>query len=103
MKTIFEDVGSIDIGECFSDHENVIEFEKGSKTATVTFCQGRYISRIKKLKEKFPDDVEIISDEKSLLAHIPSKWIKINPPKRVDFSEEQRIAAAERLRIHRTH
>lgn len=98
MKTIFEDVGNVDIGDCYTDHENVIEFERDSKTATVTFCQGRYISRIKKLAERFPDDVEIISDGKSLVAHIPSRWIKINPPKQLDLSDERREELAERLR-----
>lgn len=98
MKTIFEDVGNVDIGDCCTDHENVIEFERGSKTATVTFCQGRYISRIKKLAERFPDEVEIISDGKSIVAHIPSKWVKVNPPKQVDISDERREELAERCR-----
>lgn len=104
MKTIFEDVGSIDIGECFSDHENVIEFEKGSKTATVTLCQGRYISRIKKLADKHPDDVEIIAvnyrgeNISSIVAHIPSGWVKINPPKQIEISDERREELAERFR-----
>lgn len=77
--------------------ENAIEFYKGDKRATVSFSQGKYISRIKKLKEKYPDDVEIVAEnpDGSLYAHIPTKWIKINPPK--EMSEEQKEAARERL------
>ena len=54
------------------EQENVIEFLKDAKTATVTFSQGRYISKIKKLAEKHPDEVEIIAVNKnSIMAHIP--------------------------------
>ena len=42
--------------------ENVIEFVQNAETATVTFCQGRYISRIKELAEKKPDECKIVSD-----------------------------------------
>ena len=98
MRNIFEDAGNVDIGDCYTDHENVIEFEKGSKTATVTFCQGRYITRIKKLAERFPDEVEIISDGKSIVAHIPSKWVKINPSIQREYTDEEREAIAERFR-----
>ena len=42
-----------------TEKENVIEFMKDAKTATVTFSQGRYITKIKNLAEKYPDKVEI--------------------------------------------
>lgn len=77
--------------------ENAIEFYKGDKRATVSFSQGKYISRIKKLKEKYPDEVEIVAENSdgSLYAHIPTKWIKINPPQQI--SEERKIELAERM------
>lgn len=77
--------------------ENAIEFYKGDKRATVSFSQGKYISRIKKLKEKYPDEVEIVAEnpDGSLYAHIPTKWVKINPPK--EISEEQKQAMIENL------
>ena len=71
--------------------ENVIEFLRGSKTATVTFTQGRFISKIKKLAERFPDKVEIIAENKdgSIVAHIPTKAIHINILEGRELSEEQ--------------
>ena len=35
--------------------ENVVEFYADDKRATGTFTQGRYVSKIKKLAEKYPD------------------------------------------------
>lgn len=68
--------------------ENVIEFVQNSDTATVTFCQGRYITRIKELAEKKPDKCQIttVNKDGSIVAHIPTSWIRINPNR--ELSEE---------------
>ena len=60
--------------------ENAIEFIKNSPTATVTFSQGRYISKIKKLLSQYPEDVKLVRENKdgSIVAHIPVSYIKIN-------------------------
>ena len=68
------------MGEHIGDFkENVIEFYKDSETATVSFSQGRYISRIRQLKEKYPDQIEIVAENKdgSVTAHIPVNAIHI--------------------------
>ena len=73
-----------------TNNENVIEFLRDAKTATVCFTQGRLISRIKKLQEQHPEQVKITAENRdgSIVAHIPVKWVKINPPK--DLTKEQR-------------
>lgn len=82
--------------------ENVIEFVLNGDTATCTFCQGRYISRIKELAKKKPDKCKITAEnaDGSIVAHIPTSWIRINPEK--ELSDEQRQAIAERLNRNRT-
>lgn len=74
--------------------ENVIEFLKDSKMATVTFSQGQYIGRVKRLAEKCPDEVEIMelpeTNNGYLVAHIPTRYIKINPPMRLTEKERER-------------
>lgn len=79
--------------------ENVLEFVGKSKVATVNLqAHSRLANRLRKLKEKH-SEVEIISDtDDVLLAHIPTKWIKINPPKNINITEERRQELAERLR-----
>jgi len=78
--------------------ENAIEFLTGQKVATVTFTQGRYKTKIKRLAETNPDECKIIAinDDGSLCAHIPVDWVKISPKKQI--SEEQRQARSEAAR-----
>ena len=80
-------------------NENVIDWIRDSKYATVTFSQGRYITKIKKLAEKYPEECEIVAEnpDGSIMAHIPVKWILISNRSR-DLSEEERQVIADRLR-----
>lgn len=81
------------------DFENAIEFLDGQKTATVTLHDRRLRNRILKLAEERPDEVAVICRPEEnngfLFAHIPLKWLRIQPPKQM--SEEQREKAKERL------
>jgi len=77
--------------------ENVIEFIENEKRATVTFSQGRFKTRIRKLAAEHPEECQVVKENKdgSLLAHIPVSWIKISPVKEV--SEEQRERARQNM------
>ena len=79
--------------------ENAIEFLRNADRATATFTQGRYITKIKKLAEKYPDECEVVAENKdgSIVAHFPVKWIKINRAQ-VELTDEQREERAERAR-----
>jgi len=86
--------------EFWSDQDNSVEFVKGSKTATCTFSQQRYVGKIKKLAAEHPNEVEIVAENKnSIVAHIPVSYVKISPPRQM--SDEQRQAAGERLKASR--
>lgn len=91
-------VGEILLPEITGNVENVIEFTKDSERASVTFCQGRYKSRIKKLAADRPEECQIVAEntDGSMCAYIPVAWIKINPTKQL--SEEQRKEIAERFK-----
>lgn len=85
------------------EQENVISWLKNGDTATVTFTQGRFISKIYKLAEKFPEDVKIVAENKnkegnvsSIVAHIPTHYLNISNRKR-ELSDEERKAIGERL------
>ena len=79
--------------------ENVIEFLKDQKQATLTLSQGRYITRIEKLAEKHPEEciIEARNKDGSIVAVVPVSWIRIQPPNKM--TDEQKKAAAERLRV----
>ena len=78
--------------------ENVIGWYKDSEIATVTFSQGRYIGKIKKLAEKYPDDVKVLENaDGTILAYIPVKAIHISIT-HIEMSDERKKAASERLK-----
>ena len=82
--------------------ENVIEFIENEKRATVTFSQGRFKTRIRKLAVEHPEECQIVKENKdgSLLAHIPVSWVKISPPKEVSDEHRER-ARQNMLRMRR--
>ena len=64
--------------------------------------EQKWINKILKLRESHPDEVKIIylpeDNNGMLLAHVPKSWFKVSPPRQVNYTEEQRAAAAERMR-----
>ena len=91
------ELGALIVPDITGTSENAIEFEKDCQRATVTFSQGRFKTRIRKLAEKKPEDCQIIAENQdgSLCAHIPVGWIRINPPK--ELSEKQRAAGLRNI------
>lgn len=81
--------------------ENVIEFVRDGKTATLSLSQRRYITRVKQLAERYPDECKILAENEdgSLYAHIPVDWIRINPGK--DLTDEKKEALREAIMITR--
>lgn len=78
--------------------ENVIEFIKDEKRATVTFSQRKFKTKIRKLEESHPEECQIVAENKdgSICAHIPVSWVHIYPERKL--SEEQKEKASERMR-----
>lgn len=80
------------------ESENVIEWVRNSDKATVCFSQKRTISKLKKLAEQYPEDVEIIAEnQSSIVAHIPVSAIKINISKR-SMTKEQKEILRDRMK-----
>lgn len=80
--------------------ENVIGWFKDSEIATVTFSQGRYISKIKKLAKEHPDDVKVLENsDGTILAYIPVKAIHISIiHKTVEMTEERKVKLQENIK-----
>lgn len=76
--------------------ENVFEFLTGSQRVSFTLTQRRYISKIKKLAEKHPDECDYVENKDgSVFGHVPVKWLKVSPPRKM--SDEQKEKARERM------
>lgn len=77
-------------------NEYVIEWVEGDKVAAITCPKNSGLSnRLIKLAEEHPNEVQMSHSE---FFHVPKSWIKVSPPPRRTYTEEQRKAIAERLR-----
>ena len=79
--------------------ENVIEFLNGQKRATVTLSQGRYKTKVEKLAKERPDECKILArnSDGTILAHVPTSWVKISPPRKVEMSEDRKEELRKQL------
>lgn len=86
--------------------ETCLEYTDKSNHATFYSGERRLIHKILKYAEERPDEVQIIcmpeNNEGHILAHIPKSWLKISPPRQVNYTEEQKAALAERMRAARS-
>ena len=78
--------------------DNCICFYKGSKVAVVDFSVKRYINKIRKYAEQYPDECQIVAENSdgTITARIPVDWVKVSPKRRM--SEENILAARERMK-----
>ena len=69
--------------------------------ATVSSSELKQINKIKKLHEANPEEVEIVIAPEDnygvIVARMPKSYIKISPPRKVNYTDEQRVAMAERM------
>lgn len=82
------------------NHENVVEWIDGNKTATVQLSGHRKLNnRIRELAEQYPDEVQICGENEdgSIVAHIPISYIYIKRPARRELNDEQKEELRERL------
>lgn len=72
--------------------ENSIEWYTGQDTITVSFTQKKYINKVKKLAQKHPNLVSILSENEdgSIFAHLPLKALKLSLiiPKEREFEDD---------------
>ena len=83
-------------------HETAYNQTADSKTAELSTDERKWVNKLLRLAEQHPDQVRIIEHPDDnygvLLAELPKSWFKISPPRSRTMSEEQKAAAAERLR-----
>ena len=82
--------------------ETCVNFIDKDNMASVQVFQAKYINQIKALAEKYPDRVKMIETNQKgvVLAHLPKEFVHISIGERSkrEMTEDQRAAAAERLR-----
>lgn len=87
-------------------NETACDYLSCDKHATFCSNETKWINKIRKLEKQYPNDVEIQvqpeDNQGMLLAHIPKSWFKISPPRKVNYTDEQRAAMAERMKNARS-
>ena len=63
--------------------------------------ERRFITKVRRLKEKYPEQVRIIAEPEEndgcIYCEMPTAWFTIRVPKKMNFTDEQKQAMAERL------
>lgn len=79
--------------------ETVFEMCNDSQPACFCSTDKVWINRIRKLAEKYPDEVRLVDYKPgvSICINLPKSWLKVGPPRRVNMSDEKRAEAGERL------
>ena len=69
----------------------------------ISTSETKWINRINKLKEAYPDQVDIrnVNSDSSIVARIPKSWFKIVPPRVLNLTDEEREKRGERLKKSR--
>ena len=87
--------------------ETNIDIVSTQVQATVSSSELKQINKIKKLHESHPEEVNIIiapeDNHGVIVAKMPKSYIKISPPRQVNYTEEQRAALADRLAAARSN
>ena len=82
--------------------ETAFDYLSCDAHATFYTSEAKWMRKIKKLQAEHPDEVQIVNEtESDMLIHIPKTWMRISPPKKMNLTDEQRAAAAQRLAKHR--
>ena len=72
------------------------------KIMWVSTDERRMITRMLKLAEQYPEEVQILAmpetNDGCLYMKCPASWLVIRHPKKMNITDEQKAAAAERLR-----
>ena len=79
--------------------ETSIEKIQGETTCTVYSCERKYCNELKRLKEKYPDDITLVEyEDGGIIAHVPSNWFRmVKPPAKREMTDEQKEQLRTRM------
>ena len=79
--------------------ENCIEWITGQNTIAVSLTQQKYITKVRKLKKRFPKQVKIHTNEDgSIFAKLPLSALRIVLVEREELSEQEKERRRENLK-----
>lgn len=86
-------------------YEMNVNYVNTDDMVSVTAYEGKYINQLKALAEKHPNEVKLMPTGLNgvILVHLPKKYVHVSfyESSKKEMTEEQRAAAADRLRAMR--
>ena len=79
------------------ERESIIIFNEAEATSFVYTCNRKLQNKLNKLLGTNSNITKLREDDESATYRVPKNWIKISPPRQVNYTDEQRAAMAERL------
>lgn len=81
--------------------ETCVNITNESSRATFCSSETKWINKILRLSGQHPDEVKILyypeDNHGVLLAEIPKSYLKISPPRQVNYTDEQKAEIAKRF------
>ena len=83
------------------ERETIINYNNEDDTATVYTHHKALMNKLNKLLGGNVHISMVRQDEESATYIVPKKWIKVQPPRQMNYTDEQRAEMAARLAAHR--
>jgi hypothetical protein len=83
--------------------ETTFDHIKGNDKFSLTAAEQWSIAMVKKLKARYPDEVEILhtNPDGSMLVHLPFDWMRVVPKRKDTLTDRQRAERANSMRTVR--
>ena len=79
------------------ERETIINYNNEENTATVYTYHKALQNKLNKLVGTNPNISIVRQDDEYVTYQVPKKWIKVQPPRQVNLTDEQRAELAARL------
>ena len=83
------------------ERETIINYNNEDATATVYTYHKALQNKLNKLVGSNPNISILRQDDESVTYVVPKKWIKVQPPRQLNYTDEQRAEMAARLASYR--
>jgi len=71
------------------------------KVAYFSSDERKWINKVRRMKEQYPDQVEILKQPEEndgcIYARLPAEWMRMQPKRVVELSEEEKQVLRDRL------
>ena len=85
--------------------ETAFDYYGNEKNAYFSTSENKWIKRIYELKKQYPEQVNIKiypeDNDGCLCATLPKTWLKLNPPRKMELSDEDREQRRARVLVAR--